>query len=215
VPRSASETLCFNFSQGMHAAAQPLAILRASLDTSYTDRMTREELRELAARSAEQVERVCTLFSCLQQLVSTESIKPELSEMSILPLLADAADGVKLLFENDGIVLNSILPGTCQPALANRARTQQALSNVLLIAHAVSRAQDTVELIAFSSSSNTVQVVVRNTQLYIDAMNAEQSLSMALAEANMKSQQAGFSWGLQPFSVQIEFSGAELRNDSL
>jgi len=210
VPRSASETLCFNFSQGMHAAAQPLAILRASLDTSYTDCLTREELRDLTARSAKEVERVCTLFSCLQQLVSTESIKPQLSEMPILPLLAYAADGVKLLFEKDGIALNSIVPDVCPPVLTNRARTLQALANVLLVAHTVSRAQDTVELIAMSSSSNTVRVVVRNTQLYINAINAEQNLSMALAEANMRTQGADFSWSLQPFNVQIEFSGAPL-----
>jgi len=209
VPRSASESLCFNFSQGMHAAAQPLAILRASLDTSYTDQMTREELRELAARSAKEVERVCTLFSCLQQLVSTESIKPQLSEMPILPLLEHVADGVKLLFEQNGVVLNSILPDTCRSVLANRARTLQALSNVLLVAHAVSRAQDTVELIAVSTSPSPVRVVVRNSQLYINAMNAEHRLSMALAEANMRSQQAEFTFSLQPFSVEIDFSGAE------
>jgi hypothetical protein len=84
------------------------------------------------------------------------------------------------------------------------------LSTVLLIAHAVSHPQDTVELIASSSSSNSVQVVVRNLASYVDAMNAEASLSMALAEANIRSQQANFSWSLQPFSVQIELQGAPL-----
>lgn len=206
MPRSSSETLCFNFSQGMHAAAQPLSILRASLDSSYTDRMTRDELRELAARSAKEVERVCTLFSCLQQLVSAESIKPELSEMSIPPLLEHVLDGVRLLFERDGIALNSTVPDDCHPALANRARTLQALSNVLLIAHSVSRPGDIVELHAMSSCSDPVRVVVQNTQLCVDALNAELRLSMALAEANMRSQQAEFSFSLQPFSVQIEFA---------
>jgi hypothetical protein len=74
---------------------------------------------------------------------------------------------------------------------------------VLLIAHAISRAQDTVELIA-SSSANGVQIVVRNLTSSVAAMNAETSLSMAVAEANIRSQQAGFSWSLQPFNVQID-----------
>jgi hypothetical protein len=41
-------------------------------------------------------------------------------------------------------------------------------------------------------------------------MNVEASLGMAFAEANIRSQQAEFSWTLQPFSVQIELLGAPL-----
>jgi signal transduction histidine kinase len=205
--KSASEILCSNLSQGLHAAAQPLTILRASLGNDHMDRMTREELAGLATRSAIEVERVCRLFSCLQQLVSIESIKPQLTETALLPLLAHAADGVKLLFEQDGMFLNSIVPDVCHPVLANRARTLQALSNVLLIAHTVSRTQDTVELIVSSSHPNAVRVVVKNTRSYVDEMNAEQRLNMSLADANMRSQQAGFSCSLNPFSVEIEFSG--------
>jgi len=94
--------------------------------------------------------------------------------------------------------------------LIDKTRTLQALSTVLLIAHAVSRPQDTVELIASSSSSNTVRVVVQNLTSKVDAMNAETSLSMAFAEANIRSQQADFSWSLKPFNVQMELHGAAL-----
>jgi hypothetical protein len=208
--KSASEALCFNLSQCIHASAQPLAVLRASLGNGRVAQMSIEELRELAASSAGEVERLCTLFGCLQQLVSTESTKPNLSEMSILPLLAHVTDGVNLLFKEDSIFLRSIVCDTCQPVLIDKTRTLQALSTVLLIAHAVSRPQDTVELIASSSSSNTVRVVVQNLTSKVDAMNAETSLSMAFAEANIRSQQADFSWSLKPFNVQMELHGAAL-----
>jgi len=210
VPRSALETFCLNLSRCIHAAAQPLTILRASLDSSQLDRMSIEELRELVASSAVETQRLCTHFSCLQQLVSTESVQPHLSETPIQPLLEHVADGVNLLFDEDGIFLRSRVSDTCQPVLIDRARTLQALSTVLLIAHAVSHPQDTVELIASSPSSNAVRVVVRNLASYIDTMNAEASLSMAFAEANIRSQKAEFSWSLQPFSVQIELLGAPL-----
>jgi signal transduction histidine kinase len=210
MPKSASEALCFNLSQCIHATAQPLAVLRASLGNSHVDRMSVEELRELAANSAMEVERLCTLFSCLQQLVNTESTKPQLSETSILPLLAHVADGVNLLFKEDKILLRSIVSDDCQPVLIDKARTLQALSTILLIAHAVSRPQDTVELIASSSSSNAVRVVVQNLTSHVEAVNAETSLSMAFAETNIRSQQADFSWSLKPFSVQIELQGAPL-----
>jgi hypothetical protein len=133
-----------------------------------------------------------------------------MSETPILPLLAHVADGVNLLFKEDSIELRSTVSDTCQPVLIDKARTLQALSTILLIAHAVSSPQDTVELIASSSSSNTVRVVVQNLTSCVDAMNAETSLSMAFAEANIRSQQAEFTWSLQPFSVQIDLHGASL-----
>ena len=200
---SASETLCSNLAQGIHAAAQPLAVLLASLSKDHTDRMNSDELRELTASSAVEVQRVCTLFSCLQQLVMTESIKPQLSPTPILPLLAYAVDGVNLLFQQDGIALSSVVPDTCPPVLIDRARTLQALSRVLLVAHRLSGAQDTIELIA-SPSANAVQIVVRNLHLSVAVIDAEASLSIAVAEANMRSQQAGLSLSLQPFTVRID-----------
>jgi hypothetical protein len=199
---SASEILCSNLAQGIHAAAQPLAVLLASLSKDYTDRMNSDELRELTASSAAEVQRVCTLFSCLQQLVMAESIKPQLSPTPLLPLLAYAAEGVNLLFRQDGICLRSVLPDTCPPVLIHRARTLQALSRVLLIVHGLSGAQDTVELIA-SASANAVQIVIQNLNLSVAMINAEARLSMAVAEANMRSQQAGLSLSLQPFTVCI------------
>src|ERR1035438_6254110 len=100
--RSASEILCSNLSLGLHAAAQPLTILRASLSNPDTDQMSAEELRELTATSAIEVERVCKLFSYLRELVRAENDKPHLSSTPILALLTDAVDGVKLLYEQDG-----------------------------------------------------------------------------------------------------------------
>ena len=204
---SASEILCANLAQGIHAAAQPLAVLLASLSNDYTDRMNTNELRELTASSAAEIKRVCTLFSCLQQLVLAESIKPQLSPTPLLPLLAYAADGVNLLFQQDGISLRSVLPDTCPPVLIHRSRTLQALSRVLLIVHGLSRAQDTVELIA-SAFADGVQIVIQNLNLSADPINAETRLSMAVAEANMRSQQARLSLILQPFTVCIELPKA-------
>ena len=87
----------------------------ASLSKGHTDRMSTDELRELTASSAVEVQRVCTLFSCLQQLVMAASIKPQLSPTSILPLLAYVTDGVDLLFQQDGISLRSVVPDTRPP----------------------------------------------------------------------------------------------------
>jgi hypothetical protein len=199
----AAKIFCANLSKGMHAAAQPLTVLLASLNKFNTDRLNTVELRELTASSAVQVQRVCTFFNCLQQLVLAESTRPDLSPTLILPLLAFVVDGVTLLFQKDEMSLSSTMPESCQPVLIDRVRTLQALTSVLLIAHGISRVKDTVELIA-SSSIDAVQIVVRNVNSSVREMTAEEGLHIAVAEANMRSQNAGFILGLQPFSVQIE-----------
>src|ERR1700749_1592737 len=107
---AASEALYTNLAQGLHAAAQPLAVLLASLSKGHTDQMNPAELRELTASSAVEVQRVCTLFSCLQQLVMAESIRPQLSPTPVLPLIAYAVEGVNLLFRQDGITLATVVP---------------------------------------------------------------------------------------------------------
>lgn len=201
--------LCSNLSAGLHAAAQPLAILRASLGSVSADRMNLEELRQLSADWATEVERVCALFSCLQQFVNLETASPQYSLVSILPLLAEAAEGVELLFEEDGMTLCSSMPEQCDAVPIDKRRTMQALSAILLTAHSVSQAPDIVELSA-SAEAQGVRVVVRNTCSRAKAMKTEWSLNMALAEANLRSQNAGFSWSLNPFHAQIDFRKAPL-----
>ena len=208
--RSSSEILSSNLSKGLHAAAQPLTILRASLGIGLARSLSLSELRELAASSYVEVERVCCLFDYLQQLVIVASTKPSLTAAPILPLVADAAEGVSILFEHDGMVLSSQLPDACDPVLIDSVRTLRALSSVLLIVHGLSYARDIVELIVSSSTPNSIRIIVRNQNLYVAALSEEASLSMAIADANIRSQHAGFSWNLKPFSVEIEFQTVQI-----
>ncbi len=208
-PSPALESLCSNLSQGIHAAAQPLTILLASLSKAHTDRMSTEELRELTASSSEEVQRVCTLFSYLQELVVAESIKPKLSATAILPLLGSAVEGVQLLFHQQGMILSSTAPATCPLVLINGPRTLRALSSVLLTVHALSSAGNHVEMIA-STSAHGMQIVIRNLNLSLASTSAEARLSMAAAEANIRSQQAGFVFSQRPFQVLIDLPKAPL-----
>jgi hypothetical protein len=208
-PRPAFDSLCSNLTHGIHAAAQPLTILLASLNKAHTDRMNTEELRELTASSSGEVQRVCTLFGYLQELLIAESIKPQLSATPILPLLAAAAEAAQPLFHSGGMVLSSTLPESCPLVLINGPRTLRAFSTLLLTAHTLSGARDHVEMIA-SSSINGMQIMVRNLNLSTTAANAETKLSMAAAEASIRSQQGGFEWSQQPFKVLIHLPKAPL-----
>jgi hypothetical protein len=199
----ASQVLCLHLARGLHAAAQPLTILMASLCKGHTDGLNVDELRALTARSAIEVQRVCGLFSGLQELVIAENSTPELSATPIVSLLAEVVDGVRQMFENDGMSLCSSVNDACTPVLIDRARTYQALSSVLLVCHSLARAQDRIELVA-SPSCRGIEIEVRNPRSSREACHPEANLGMALAEANIRSQRGEFWWGLQPFTVRIE-----------
>jgi hypothetical protein len=194
----------------LHAAAQPLTILRVGLGMGLANTLSFEELKELVASSSVEVERVCDLFDNLQQIVNIASNKPALTAAPILPLIVEAADGARVLFEQDGMVLSSLLPDACDPVLMDKVRTLRALSSVLQMVHGLSNEGDTVELIVSSSPPNSIRIVVRNLNLFLDAPSEAASFSMAIADANIRSQQAGFSWNLRPFSVEIEFQTVQI-----
>jgi hypothetical protein len=207
-PGSANAAFCSNLSLGLHAASQPLAILRASLDSSLTDRMSKAELRQLAASSALEVERVCARLTFLKELVNTESIRSDLTATPFLPLLGYVIDGAIRLFEASEMTLSSVAPKFCQPVLIDRAKTLQVLSSVLLVAHEMSSPRDSVEIITSSDSPKIVQVIVRNLNSIVDTLDVGRHLIMILAEANIRSQQGNLSWRLSPFSVKIELKKA-------
>jgi hypothetical protein len=198
---SSSDSLCLNLSHGLHAAAQPLTILRASL--SNTNQMSLAELHQLAANSAKEVERVCTLFSYIQQLVINESIKPHIAETQIVPLIDDVADGLNLLFRESEMTLNVTISDACNTVLIDRVRTRQALSSIMLIAHGVSNSKDMIDLTA-TASFQSVQIIVANSNRHPSVLSAEGQLSIALAETNMRNQRGGLEYSLNPFSVCIE-----------
>jgi len=202
-------TFCLNLSHGLHAAAQPLAVLRASLDGGRADRMGLDELRSLATISAAEVERLCNLFSLLQLLVNAECVKPNLAATPLLPLLADAAEGVALLFTEGQVSLQTNFAESCHSAMIDRTKTLQALSNVLLVAYSVSRAGDTVRLTA-SDSGNGVRVTVQNLNSQLDALRAEVQLSMNLAMSNVMHQNGRLTLSLRPFNAQFDLRSAPL-----
>jgi len=165
--------------------------------------MNIDELRLLTASSAVEVQRVCTLFSSLQQMVMAECIKPQLSLLPVLPLLSYVAEGVELLFQQSHIPFHCTLPENCPHAFVHASRTTQALSRILLVVHGLSYGGGAVELTA-SSSTSAVHVAISSHETCVTAISAESSLSLAVAETNMRSQGAGYSMTLQPFSVRID-----------
>ena len=208
-PESSADALCSDLIDGMHAASQPLTILRASLGAPDVARQTVEELRKLLWHSSKEVERLCVLFNYLQDFVTVESIKaePEIEDLS--GLLSHTLEGVDLLFAEAGVALSCQRSEEATPyVLVDSSRLEQALCGILLVVLGRAVRGDEV-VVRTSARGASVEIIVEAAHAAAAAIVTEARLSMALAAANLRSQSAHMTWKDNPFSVQITLPVAD------
>jgi hypothetical protein len=202
-----TEIFYSNLSHTMHAAAQALTVLQLSHNTERLRSMDRDELVKLALSSSQEVERLCIVLGYLQQFVAIQRSNPKLAHVEMAILIADVIEGLHLLFRDAGISLVSLVPNACDPVLINAAKVSHALGAVLLVAYGIAKRKDTVEL-AVSCLLNTVEIEVRTLGSHMASIDADMSLRLGMAEANIRSQKGIFSWAIEPFYAKISLRKA-------
>jgi hypothetical protein len=200
---SATDALCKDLIQGLHAASQPLTILRASLGVSGMAEQSPEDMRRLLKQSEKEVDRLCQFFNYLQQFVVVESVKAE-PEIENLPrLLMHTVEGVDLLFAEAGISLAIQRIEEFPPfVFLDSSRFEQALSTILLVALGRAARGDEV-LVTNASSGDFIEISLRQALIGTTSMAADVRLSLALAAANLRSQGAELAWQEHPFTARI------------
>src|SRR5450756_2627989 len=128
------QVFCENLSETLHAAAQPLTVLQASVTCGNFEAMSKRQLIDAAQGSAFEVDRLCKAFGYMQQFILTESVKPKLNPENLDVVMAEVMQGVEGLFRDAHVTLISQLPSHSQAVLIDGKRSNQALSGALLIA---------------------------------------------------------------------------------
>ncbi len=185
---------------GLHAFAQPLAILRAKLYAESIARMSSDELLQLANDSAGHVERLCTLFNYLQEIVLAESAEPSVSMFPANEILKHVAEGLDLWFQDTGVAL-SLNADTELAVSADKTKLSQAISSLVLIAHGKSKTGETVS-VRCASEIDHVAMVIQNSAADAAVLSAEGRLSLALIETILRKQNGSFTYSLQPLELR-------------
>jgi signal transduction histidine kinase len=201
--------LCRDLNDGIHAVSQPLTILRASLGSPDAAGQSAEDLRKLVRQSSREVERLCVLFSYLQQFVNTASIEAEVAIQALPGLLNHALEGVDLLFADAGVVLTYRQTEVPIPyVLVDSSRLEQAMCGVLLAALAQSERGSEV-IVVSSLDGNFVTISVGTAMVPAGTIATETKLTMALAAANLRSQGANMTWSDRPLAAHITLPVAD------
>jgi len=189
--------------EGLHALAQPLTILRSTVALLASPEAPETARRRYLDLSAEQVQRACDLFECLQDLVIANQSEAVRAPFAASTLIAAATDDPKITLDVSNASIHVLATGELPAALGDYARTLQALVAALKIAISLSCAGDCVELRAIASGGS-LRMAVTSPRVHGRTLNSSQRLTLALADANIRSQRGRFTFTEDPFSASME-----------
>lgn len=210
ISRLAFDAFCTNLLKGLHAAAQPLTILRAGLSTDCTGRMNLEELRDQVETSATEIERLCELFSTLKQFIQAEQFEANCTSVPLLPLLTKSLE--EFHTASPGAEMTVSVPETLPDVVAESKHAAQVIFIMLKMAHALAGERSLMELTA-NVDGEAADIQLNCPQLQLHALNAENSLLFALAEARIRSQGGRLTYSLKPFTITATFQVAQSKDE--
>jgi hypothetical protein len=191
-----------DMAEGLHAMAQPLTILRSSVLSLAAPGLAADHRERYTQISVQQVERACELFDCLQDLLIANQVEPICYPFEVSQLFDAVAEDRRKKLDASGVKLKVVAPEGMQPIFGDFSRTLQALLAALKIAIAVSSPGDRVELLA-APRDGRIELTVSNRLAHRRTLNSSERLSLALAEANVRSQRGSFESAEDPFRVSF------------
>jgi hypothetical protein len=203
VKSEAMNRFCADMAEGLHAMAQPLTILRSAVAAAAGPSVAAMSQRRYLDISNQQVERACSLFECLQDLVIAHQMEADCEPLDLLALLTPVIEDQAAVLRASDIELRVVAAADLPPVLGDVARTLQPLFAVLKIAASVSSPGGAAELV-ITAGNGLVDLVIQSRGAQGRPLNSSERMSLALAEVNIRSQQGGYQCSEDPFRVSIQ-----------
>jgi hypothetical protein len=191
---------------GLHALAQPLTVLRSAIFACANPDLGPAQHERYLRMAAENIERACGLFECLQQLLGASQGLAEVEGVDLAELIATLAADQQPVIRAAGIELAVECPERSTLVLAQEKKLRQALFTVLQLAIALSSAGARVDL-RVVPQPEAVEVTIASTRTR--SLQAAERLSLALAEAHLRSQRGEFTYKEDSFQVSLSLPSRE------
>jgi hypothetical protein len=185
---------------GLHAMAQPLTVLRSSIGAALHGGRTANDQKTYLDISAEQVERACAIFHSLRQLLLVKQGEPALAPLDLAAFLAPIVEEQNAGLNASGVTLHLTMPADPPAAFADMDRTVHALFTVLRVAASLCSRGDVIGL-RVAPENDGVTLTVETTRAHGKRLDSSDRLNLALAEANIRSQDGRYHSGDDPFFV--------------
>jgi hypothetical protein len=192
-----------SLSSCLHAMGQPLTVLRCTVAASAVPGIPSEKLEKNLRTSAEQVERLCGLFDCLREFVDSIESGGDRSPVAASRLFNMAVDDQMPLLQASGVAIDVRIPAELHSLmLADMGSSMRALGSVLKTAASVSSQGDVIE-VRVSPNRGGVELIVQNVRARCRSLTPLERLSLAVAEASVRSQGGDYACMDDPFRVSL------------
>lgn len=193
-----ADPFCADLVNGLHALAQPLSVLRAASEILVLPRMQGVDQRHYIETWCAQVERACTLFGSVQDLMATQLTAADRVRFDMWELLAPMIDDQRALLHSTGVGIAVSNTAPWVPVWGDAARTAHALGAVLKMAATLASRGDVIELHGWCDAGS-MQLRFQNTRRHGRKMSSSDRLSLSLAAANITSQHGTYDVAEDPF----------------
>ncbi|MFP5277583.1 MAG: hypothetical protein ACLGPM_10735 [Acidobacteriota bacterium] len=201
-----TELLYGDVAMGLHAASQPLTVLRAGLCPKNVQALTRAELLEFAETCAEAVERTCLLFNLTRELVNTEGMDVEIHPYNLNVALQEIEERCTRDFQESGLKLRCCFENAPAPVLGSRFLTSRALTIALHLIRSFLKRGDGAVLRGRGAGSSYEIVVEASSGL--PGNSADTELHLAVMKSLLRKQQATFTCAADPFRLRVQLKHA-------
>jgi hypothetical protein len=186
---------------GLHAMAQPLTVLRSTVEVLALPGAVINRERYLNL-SAEHLDRTCSLFSSLQSLMAARLLEARRVCLDFWQVVAPVLRDCDVTLRPAGIGLAVVADSSVQRFCGDAERTEQAFAAILRVTAALASRGDVLEISA-EQSGGFVTVTVQNAREHGKRIDSSQRLSLSLARANILSQQGRFQLVEDPMRAII------------
>jgi C4-dicarboxylate-specific signal transduction histidine kinase len=193
----------------MHSMAQPLTVLRATLEVVSEEETTVPRYQRAIHNSLEAVVRVVDAMGFVHELVRIARELPDPVPVEVRPVLALVTDDLKRVLDEAAISLQICAPDDLPKVLASAARLRQCLFYLVQDALSFSAAVSMIEIVVKAVDEQVQIVVGRQGSQDISDMTPTTTTKpfvcvdqrLALAEALAVSQGGSLRWRSDPFAA--------------
>lgn len=193
---------CAEMGEGLHALAQPLAILQSALEMARIENQDNPGSQRYLELAATHLRQTCETFARLQNLLAAEIADALPARMDLLDLLNPLIEVHQEKCKGSGIHLLGPAKAGRQAVLCDGMRTEQAISEAIDAIIATCEPGDTIE-ISIEAKGDLVELSLRQATPRGERLSARNRLGLALARANVRSQGGQFREVDIPFCVAI------------
>jgi hypothetical protein len=191
-----------DLANGLHAMAQPLTILRASMEVLALPPSAGVDQRRYLEISTSQLERACHLFTCVQDLVAVKIVEAQKKQFDLWELITPLIEGQKGILQASGVAIAVARQEACCAILGDPGRTEQAVAAALQMAAELASRGGVIEVSA-AQGGGFAELTLRNTSRHGRSLDSSARLSVALAEANVLSQGGKYEFAEDPLRVSM------------